>query len=153
MHPEINSTKWWYLDRLEYTTDELQVWIIEGIPAQSPNPVEIAGHLVSSTCSVGTGAGSRRFLITFSTVISYRVSSESYSRIGEHDQRTPGNFTRYSASEFLDFTHASTLLTSYHEVMPRGEYHHHALLLLDDIIDVISYGEPHVQKLEPVENS
>jgi hypothetical protein len=91
-----------------------ELWIVEGIEAATTTPIEVGGVRIDGASAIDPTTNSRHFLVVFPSIITYQVTAESYVGIREPERRTPGVFTQFSTSEFLEFArsrHCSPAIT------------------------------------------
>ncbi|MGH9363714.1 MAG: hypothetical protein ACRD1B_00400, partial [Thermoanaerobaculia bacterium] len=137
------DSRWWFLKRCAYETEHLEIEITEGIVAQDAEDIEIAGRVLSGSRRIEVTPASRQFRLTFPDALAVRIVSESYARPDRHGEPATHPLRRYEQSEFLDHVRSSTLLES----LRSGEFRHYGLVLADDVIDIVTLGEPAIEAL------
>lgn len=132
----------WLLEGLVYR-DALEIHVVEGIRSAEQQKLQIAGVDLGEGYSINVTEKSRHFLVVFEDVLAYQVLNESYTTADEYEIRTKGVLCRYERSHYLDFIQSSTLIDSFR----LNAYTHFALVLQDDIIDVIAELEPKINNV------
>lgn len=138
----INNSKYWYLQDLKYT-DELVVRIAEGIESEDEQDIIIGGENLARARAVDITGQSKVIEIIFAHVLAYNVTDESYTEWDDEEQFKGLVFREYTKSHYLNFLSNHTLI----EKLEGGNYSHYALVLCDDIVDVIAKGEPEFRRI------
>jgi len=140
METPLDSATSWFLESLNYASGVLEVRVAEGILSSHFEPLIIGAVNLGPAQSVDVTASSRHYLLQFQQVLAYEVVLESYARPDKHGEASRHRLRTYARSEYLDFIASHTSILA----LAAEPYQHFALVLADEIINVIAAQAPEV---------
>lgn len=139
MQSILAESNYWFLGNLNYVDALLCLEMTEGIVSSRIKDIKIDDLATIKDCSpIEITNQSRRIQITFSSVLAYQLTDESYWASEYHDGITKNTLSMHNDSEYLQYVMKNSIIKECVD----DPVKHYSLGLADDIIDVITTSEP-----------
>jgi hypothetical protein len=132
---------------LNYFEEINKLWGIYLDNLEEPKDNQLLLHIYEATGSEGRN----RYRVYFGSCASYAVTDERYRKLDDGYDKWEGKlFCLLSQSRFLDFICNNTSAETYHDNLheDRGKLKHYAFYCLNHTIDIVSFDEPIITKIE-----
>ena len=133
MQSILAESNYWFLGNLNYVDALLCLEMTEGIVSSRIKDIKI-----DDLATIKITNQSRRIQITFSNVLAYQLTDESYWASEYHDGITKNTLSMHNDSEYLQYVMKNSIIKECVD----DPVKHYSLGLADDIIDVITTSEP-----------
>ena len=139
MQSILAESNYWFLGNLNYVDALLCLEMTEGIVSSRIKDIKIDDLATIKDCSpIEITNQSLRIQITFSNVLAYQLTDESYWASEYHDGITKNTLSMHNDSEYLQYVMKNSIIKEFVD----DPVKHYSLGLADDIIDVITTSEP-----------
>ena len=135
----LDESPFWFLTQLHYEAAQLLIEVTEGIVSSSPRNVSVDDlGPIENARPIEITRQSRRVRITFSNVLAYQVTDESYWSSDTDEEAAGTVLCLHKKSDYLDYVMGNSIIKECVDDPLR----HYSLSLADDIVEVITTSEP-----------